>query len=63
MELKYAVSKEKGGQYYVHPVGYPNVRLPGSHGDKKKALHFAADAHGIPYKEYVKLRKKEEANA
>lgn len=62
MELKYTVSKEKGGQYYVHFVGNPNIPLAGSYGDKKKALHFAANAQGITYKEYMKLRKKEESN-
>lgn len=31
--------------------------IPGSFGDKKHALRFAAKCMGISYKEYLKLRK------
>lgn len=57
MELKYLVSKEKGGRYYVHEAATPNKPLPGSFGDKKHALRFAAKREGISFKEYMKYRK------
>ena len=57
MKITYTVSKEKGGMYYAHAVGFPNVPLFGSFSKSKKAaLHTAADAMGLPYKEYMKLR-------
>ena len=58
MKLGYTVSKEKCGQWYCHQVGFPHIPCFGSFGDKKHALHFAADACGLPYKEYMKLRQK-----
>lgn len=58
MKLNYTVSKEKGGQWYCHMVGFPNVPVFGSFGSKKEALHFAADMCGLPYKEYMQLRQK-----
>lgn len=36
MKLGYTVSKEKGGQWYCHQVGFPYVPVFGSFGDKKK---------------------------
>lgn len=58
MNLTYTVSKEKGGKWFCHQVG-SKTPVPGSHGDKKKALHMAADLNGLPYKQYMKIRKKE----
>lgn len=58
MEMTYTVSKEKGGQWYAHMVGYPHIPVFGSFGDKKKALHAAADQMGLPYKEYMDLRRR-----
>jgi hypothetical protein len=48
MKLGYTVSKEKGGQWYCHQVGFPYVPVFGSFGDKKKALHVAAEMCGLP---------------
>lgn len=59
MKLTYTVSKEKGGKWYCHQVGYPGIPVFGSFGDKKKALHVAADSMGLSYKEYMALRRKE----
>ena len=58
MKLGYTVSKEKGGQWYCHQVGFPYVPVFESFGDKKKALHVAAEMCGLPYKEYMQLRQK-----
>lgn len=33
MKLGYTVSKEKGGQWYCHQVGFPYVPVFGSFGD------------------------------
>ena len=60
MELTYTVNKEKGGRYFVCKADGNNEPISGSFGDKKKALHIAADLMGIPYKEYLKMRKKAE---
>ena len=57
MELKCLVSKEKGGRYYAHEAATPSKPLPGSFGDKKHALRFAAKREGISFKEYMKYRK------
>lgn len=55
----YTVSKERGSsRWYVHPVGDPKAAVPGSAGDKKRALHIAADYEGVSYKEYMALRRK-----
>lgn len=62
MKLTYVVSKEKGGQYYCHKVGFPYIPVMGSFGDKKHALKFAADSMGLPLKEYMKLRKTEKVS-
>lgn len=62
MELTYTVSKEKGSnRYYAHKVGFPNIPVMserGTFGTKKYALHIAADSMGLPYKEYMALRRK-----
>lgn len=56
MEITYEVSKEKGGQWYAHRTG-SNEAIPGSRGDKKKALKAAAHCMGLSLKEYMKFRK------
>ena len=53
-------TKEKGGQYYVHPWGCPHSAIKGSYGDKKKALKLAAKMCGITVKEYISIRKQED---
>lgn len=62
MKLTYTVSKEKGGQWYAHQVGFPNIpcMIGERHtfGTKKYALHNAAIMQGLPYKEYMQLRRK-----
>lgn len=56
--VQYEVRKEKGGRYYVCPVGRPDMPLKGSYsGDKKKAIKYAAVMCGMPLKEYMKARK------
>ena len=55
--VKYDVTKEKGGRWYVY-LDNPSKPVPGSYRkDKKDALHIAADYNGIPYKDFLKLRK------
>ena len=62
MELTDTVSKEKGSnRYYAHMIGFPNIPViseRGTFGTKKNALHIAADSMGLPYKEYMTLRRK-----
>ena len=62
MKVTYTVSKEKGSnRYYAHKVGFPNIPVVserGTFGTKKDALHIAADSMGLPYKEYMALRRK-----
>lgn len=58
--MNYDVAKEKGGRWYVCDTKHPNKPIPGTHRkEKKDALHIAADYEGIPYKEFLKLRKKD----
>lgn len=62
MKITYDVSKEKGSnRWYAHQVGFPYIPVfseRGTFGTKKNALHIAADCMGLPYKEYMQLRKK-----
>lgn len=62
MKLTYTVSKLKGqNKWYAHMVGFANIPVMAAQGtfvDKKTALHIAADCMGIPYKEYMQLRRK-----
>lgn len=57
MKLTYTVSKEKGGQWYAHQVGFPKCpcMIDGrkTFGEKKYALHNAAIMMCLPYKEYM----------
>ena len=57
MNISFDISKEKGGRWYAHPVGEPNHPVPGSYGDKRDALKFAAKSMGISVKDFLKLRK------
>lgn len=59
MNITYEVSKERGGQWYAHMTG-SNEAIPGSRGEKKKAMKVAANCMGISLKEYMKLRKVEQ---
>lgn len=58
--LEYDVSKEKGGQYYVHPAGHPERPVKGSFGEKKKAIKIAARLCGMEVKVYLKERKRDD---
>lgn len=62
MRITYTVSKVKGSnQYYAHMVGYPYIPVMserGTYGTEKNALHVAADSMGLPYKDYMALRRK-----
>lgn len=55
--MKYTVDKEKGGQWFCHPVDSMNP-VQGSFGDKKKAVSTAAKMNGMTVKEFLKERKK-----
>ncbi len=61
MQITFDVAKEKGSKrYYAYDVEDPSVPVRGSkatYGTKKDALHNAAENMGIPYKEYMKLRR------
>lgn len=58
--MKYTVSKERGSsKWYAHPVGQPYPHVLGSAGDKKKALHAAAEMEGVSYRKYMSMRRKE----
>lgn len=62
MKITYDVSKAKGSdKWYAHKVGFPYIPVMserGTFGTKKNALHVAADSMGLPYKEYIQLRRK-----
>lgn len=58
--ITYTVSKERGSsRWYAHPVGKPYMRVEGSVGSKKKALHAAAEMEMLDYRQYMKLWRKE----
>lgn len=57
--MMYTISKIRGTKrYYVHRVGYPDIPIPNSEGNKRFALHFAADYMGLSYKEYMTLYRR-----
>lgn len=63
MKLAYTISKAKGSdKWYAHAVGFPKCpcMIDGCNtfGTKKEALHNAALMMGLPYKEYMQLRRK-----
>jgi len=58
--MKYTVSKEKGGRYYICREGSENI--PHSFqrfAEKKKALKVCAFLNGLSYKEYMKMYRKD----
>lgn len=61
MQITFDVAKEKGSnRYYAFDMENPDMPISGSkptYGTKKDALHNAAENMGIPYKEYMKLRR------
>ena len=59
MVLKYTICKEKGSsRYFVHAVD-DKTPIPGTYGNKKQALHKAADLNGIDYKDYMRVRRRD----
>ena len=54
--IDYIVRKEKGGKHYVTHKDYP-YPIPGSYGDNKHAIKFAATLEKMTVKEYMKARK------
>ncbi len=60
MGIIYDVSKQRGSsRWYPHKVESSKVAV-GTLGDKKQALHAAADLMGLSYKDYIDLRRKKE---
>ena len=58
--MKYAVAKEKGGQYFICREGREDVPLPSQRfSEKKKALKVCASLNGLSYKEYMKMYRKD----
>lgn len=58
MSITYDVSKQKGSsRWYPHKIETPKVPA-GPLGDKKQALHAAAELMGVSYPEYMELRRK-----
>ena len=55
--IYFTASKQKGGVWFVHPVGYPDYPEPDSYGDKKKVFHIAARMNRMTYKDFVKARR------
>ena len=53
--MEFDIAKEKGGQWFCHQDGQV---VPGSHGDKKHAIKYAAKLNGMTTKEFLKERKK-----
>ena len=52
---------KRQNQWYAHKVVFPYIPVMSERGtfvDKKTALHIAADSMGLPYKEYMQLRRK-----
>ncbi len=60
MIMKYEAHKEHGNnRWYVTEVGSKEP-IPGTYGTKKRALHTAAKMNGLNYKDYMKIRKKDD---
>lgn len=64
MKIAYTVSKtttvDGDPIWYAHMVGFPNIPVMSERGtftSKRIAMHTAADCMGLPYAEYMKLRK------
>lgn len=59
--MEYTIMKEKGSsRYFVCRVG-DSKPIPGTYGNKKRALHKAANMNGMDYKEFMKIRRKDGA--
>lgn len=60
--MEYTIAKEKGSnRYYVCLVG-DKTPIPGTYGDKKKAIKMAARSNGMDIKSFLKARKEVEGN-
>ena len=55
--MNYSISKEKGGQWFCHQVDSKEA-VPGSFGDKKKAVKVAARLNGMSVEDFLKERMK-----
>jgi len=54
----YTVSKDKNGYWYAHRTGYAYIPIWGSFSKSKRfALTAAANAMGLTYEEYRRIRK------
>jgi len=59
MSITYDVSKQKGSSsWYAYHLDGPKVPIAGTFGDKKAALHAAAELCGLSYKDYIAMRRK-----
>lgn len=62
MKLVYTVSQEKrSGLWYAHMIGFSYIPVHswrGVFGTKKQALKIAAEKQGLPYEDYMRLRRK-----
>lgn len=57
--MKYTVSKEKGGRYFVCREGREDTPLSDYYTEKKKALKEAARMSDISFKDYMKCYRRE----
>ncbi len=56
--IGYTVS-QKDGMWYAHMCGYSYIPVFGSFSEsKRQAMEWAAASMGLPYKEYMQVRKK-----
>lgn len=59
MRITYDVSKQKGSsRWYAYQLEGPKIPIAGTFGDKKDALHAAAELCGLSYRDYIALRRK-----
>ena len=56
--IGYTVS-QKDGMWYAHMCGYSYIPVFGSFSEsRREALGWAAASMGLPYREYMQIRKK-----
>lgn len=56
--IGYTVS-QKDGVWYAHMCGYSYIPVTGSFSENKtEAMKWAAASMGLPYTEYMKIRRK-----
>lgn len=56
--IGYTVS-QKDGMWYAHMCGYSYIPVFGSFSEsKREAMEWAAASMGLPYKEYMEVRRK-----